>query len=218
MAKTLLQSAKKLLPLIRANLDRIDSECQLPPELAEAMSQKGLFGMYVPKALGGPESDPITAFHVVEAISSVDGSTGWCSFNGTALTAAVSRITIAAAKELFGDPPEVSGSGSARSGGTATVVDGGYTVTGRWNYLSGVDHAKCLFLNCDLVDEKGPVTTETGAPVTRVAIVPIEDGTVHTTWITMGMRGTASNDAEFTDLFVPASHTYVRTEPPDPCS
>ena len=214
MAKTLLQSAKKLLPLIRANLDRIDSECQLPPELAEAMSQKGLFGMYVPKALGGPESDPITAFHVVEAISSVDGSTGWCSFNGTALTAAVSRITIAAAKELFGDPPEVSGSGSARSGGTATVVDGGYTVTGRWNYLSGVDHAKCLFLNCDLVDEKGPVTTETGAPVTRVAIVPIEDGTVHTTWITMGMRGTASNDAEFTDLFVPASHTYVRTEPP----
>ena len=118
MAETLLQSAKKLLPLIRANLDRIDSECQLPPELAEAMSQKGLFGLYVPKALGGPESDPITAFHVVEAISSVDGSAGWCSFNGTALTAAVSRITIAAAKELFGDPPEVSG--SAAMDGTTT--------------------------------------------------------------------------------------------------
>ncbi|WP_375180665.1 acyl-CoA dehydrogenase family protein, partial [Enterococcus rotai] len=73
------------------------------------MSQKDLFGLYVPKVLGGPESDPITAFHVVEAISSVDGSTGWCSFNGTALTAAVSRISIAAAKELFGDPPDVLG-------------------------------------------------------------------------------------------------------------
>ena len=66
----------------------------------------------------------------------------------------------------------------------------------------------------DLVDENGPVTTETGAPVSRVAIVRIEDGTVHRTWNTMGMRGTASHDAEFIDLFVPASHTYVRTEPP----
>ena len=133
MAETLLQAAKNLLPMIRANLDRIDSDCQLPPELAEAMAQKGLFGLYVPKVLGGPESDPVTAFHVVEEVSSVDGSAGWCCFNGTALTAAVSRITIEAAKELFGDPPVVQGSGSARSGGTATVVNGGYTLNGRWN-------------------------------------------------------------------------------------
>ncbi|MCH7738024.1 MAG: acyl-CoA dehydrogenase family protein [Chloroflexi bacterium] len=213
MAESLLDAAKNLVPLIRANLDRIDSESQLPSELAEAMAQKGLFSLYVPRSLGGPESDPITAFHVVEEISSVDGSTGWCSFNGTALTAAVSRITVAAAKELFGDPPDVRGSGSARSGGTATVVSGGYSVSGRWNYLSGLDHAKCLFLNCDLVDDNGPVFSGDGVPVSRVAIVPLEAGTVHQNWTTMGMRGTASNDAEFIDLFVPASHTYSRTEP-----
>ncbi|GIT42813.1 MAG: hypothetical protein Ct9H300mP11_07490 [Chloroflexota bacterium] len=28
------------------------------------------------------------------------------------------------------------------------------------------------------------------------------------TWNTMGMRGTASNDAEYTKLFVPENHTY----------
>ena len=214
MAETLLEAAKKFAPIIRANLDQMDSECQLPSELAEAMAQKGLFSMYVPKCLGGPEADPITAFPVVEEISKADGSAGWCCFNGTALTAAVSRISIEATKELFGDPPDIRGSGSARSGGTAKVTDGGYVVNGRWNYLSGVDHAKCLFLNCDVVDENGSPVSEGGIPVTRVAAVPLDSGTVISNWTTMGMRGTASNDAEYIDLFVPASHTYARTDPP----
>ena len=213
MAETLLEAAKKLVPMIRANLDRMDSECQLPPELAQAMNDQGLLRLYVPKVLGGPELDPLTAFHVVEEISRADGSAGWCSFNGTALTAASSRISIQAAKELFGDPPDVSASGSARSGGTAKVTQGGFIVSGRWNYLSGVDHAKCLFLNCDVVDDNGPVVAEDGSPVNRVVIVPLESGEVHITWSTMGMRGTASNDASFSDLFVPESHTYSRTEP-----
>ena len=213
MAETLLEAAKTFVPVIRANLDQIDSECQLPSELAEAMAQKGLFGLYVPKCLGGPETDPITAFAVVEEISRADGSAGWCCFNGTALTSAVSRISIEAAKELFGDPPDIRGSGSARSGGTAKVTKGGYILDGRWNYLSGVDHAKCLFLNCDLVDDNGPVLAENGIPVTRVAVVPLDAGTVISNWSTMGMRGTASHDAEYTGLFVPASNTYSRTEP-----
>jgi alkylation response protein AidB-like acyl-CoA dehydrogenase len=93
------------------------------------------------------------------------------------------------------------------------VTDGGYIVSGRWNYLSGVDHAKCLFLNCDLVDEKGPVLEADGRPVSRVVVVPVKDGTVHLVWNTMGMRGTASNDASFSDLFVPISHTYERAAP-----
>ncbi len=213
MAETLLEAAKSFVPMIRANLDQIDSECQLPSELAEAMAQKGLFGLYVPECFGGPEADPITAFPVVEEISRADGSVGWCCFNGTALTAAVSRISIEATKELFGDPPDIRGSGSARSGGTAKVTDGGYVLNGRWNYLSGVDHAKCLFLNCDVVDDNGPLVSEDGIPVTRVAVVPLDSGTVISNWTTMGMRGTASNDAEYIDLFVPASHTYLRTDP-----
>ncbi len=213
MPETMLEAAKSVLPMIRANLRQIDSECQLPADLAEVMAAKGLFGLYVPKVLGGPELDPITAFPVVETISQVDGSAGWCCFNGTALTSAVSRISVAAAKELFGDPPVVRASGSARSGGTATVTEGGYIVSGRWNYLSGVDHAKCLVLNCDLVDKNGPVLDADGSPVGRVAIVPLEAGTVHLVWDTMGMRGTASNDVSYSDLFVPSSHAYGRMAP-----
>jgi alkylation response protein AidB-like acyl-CoA dehydrogenase len=105
MADNLIDIAKSLIPLIQSSLDRIDSERQLPSELASAMAQKHLFGLYVPKELGGPETDPITAFRVVEEIAQVDGSVGWCVFNGTAVSSAVARLSPRVAKEIFGGPP-----------------------------------------------------------------------------------------------------------------
>lgn len=50
MAENLLEAAKNLAPMIRANLDLIDSECQLPPDLAEVMAQKGFLVFTCPDA------------------------------------------------------------------------------------------------------------------------------------------------------------------------
>ena len=213
MAESLVDAAKSLVPMILSRLDQMDSDRQLPPELASAMAQKQLFSLYAPKLLGGPEADPITAFHVVEEISKADGSAGWCVFNGSAVISAISRLTVDAAKEIFGDPPVLLGSGSARPEGTAKLTEGGFLVSGRWNYLSGIDHSIALFLNCHVIDDRGPVTAADGSPVTRVAVVPVADGAVLNTWTTLGMRGTASNDAEFSNVFVPTRHTYTRGDP-----
>ena len=211
MPEDLVAVAQSLVPEILANLDRIDAECQLPPELAARMAKHRLFSLYAPKQLGGPELDPLTAFRVVETISHADGSAGWCVFNGTAITAAVSRLTPEAAVELFGDPPDLLGSGSARPEGTATVTDGGYLINGRWNYLSGIDHSTALFLNCRLLNPDGsPVVNEDGTPATRIAVAPVASGDVIDNWTTLGMRGTASNDCEYSDVFVPSRHTYSR--------
>ena len=209
----LITAAKNMVPMILSNLDRIESECQLPAGLAAALAKEDLFGLYLPESLGGPESDPITAFHVVEELSKADGSVGWCSFNGTAITAASAWLPVAVAKEMFGDPPDIRASGSARTEGIARAADGGYLVSGRWNYLSGVDHAKWLFLNCAVHDEKGPALLGDGTPVNRVAVMPVDAAKIHVTWSTLGMRGTASNDAEFFEEFVPLDHTYSRGEP-----
>ena len=211
MPEDLVSVAQSLVPEIRSNLDRIDAECQLPPELAARMAKHRLFCLYAPKELGGPELDPLTAFRVVETISQADGSAGWCIFNGTAITAAISRLTRDAAIELFGDPPDLLGSGSARPEGTATIVDGGYRINGRWNYLSGIDHSTVLFINCRLLNPDGShVTNDDGSLSTRIAVVPVASGTVIDNWTTLGMRGTASNDCEYSDVFVPSHHTYTR--------
>ena len=213
LAGDLLDAAKRFVPEIVANRDRIDSECQLPHELATEMANKGLFGLYVPKELGGPETDPVTAFHVVEEIAQADGSAGWCVFNGAAVSSAVARLSPKAATEIFGDPPVVLGSGSARAGGTARLTDGGYMVSGRWNFLSGIDHSIAIFVACRVVDDNGPVLNDAGNQVMRTVVMRVDQGEVLHTWTTMGMRGTASHDAEYQDVFVPQDHTYTRGDP-----
>ena len=213
MPDHLLRVAESLVPEITASAPRIDAERQLPPELASRMARHGLFGLYVPKALGGPEADPLTAFRVVETISRADGSAGWCVFNGSAITAAVARLAPDAVTELFGDPPVILASGSARPVGAARPVDGGYILNGRWNYLSGIDHSTTLFINCRIEDDAGrPARNPDGSLLTRVAVVPVAAGAVLDNWETLGMRGTASHDCQFTDAFVPAGHTYARSD------
>ena len=209
-ANGLVQAAKNFVPEIIASRDRIDTERQLPHDLAEKMAGKQLFGLYVPKELNGPETDPITAYHVCEEVAQADGSVGWCVFNGTAVSSAVARISPKAAKEIFGDPPVVLGSGSARAGGTAKITEGGYIVSGRWNFLSGIDHSTAIFVACRVIDDNGPVLYSDGAPQFRTVVLPVAKGEVLDTWTTLGMRGTASADAEFSEVFVPEHHTYTR--------
>ena len=214
MPEDLVRVAESLVPEILANLDRIDAECQLPPDLADRMASHNLFCLYAPQALGGPELDPLTAFRVVETISRADGSAGWCVFNGSAITSALSRLTVDAVKEIFGDPPAMLGSGSARPKGAATITEGGYVINGRWNYLSGIDHSTALFLNCRLLKQDGsPARNDDGSPATQVVVAPVASGTVIDNWTTLGMRGTASNDCEYSDVFVPARHSYRRGDP-----
>jgi alkylation response protein AidB-like acyl-CoA dehydrogenase len=206
-------AAKALAPQISAARWDIQSQCQLPDSLAKAMAQAGLLQLYVPAAIGGPETDPITAFKAVEELSKVDGSVGWCSFVASAISMYTAWVPAKLGRELFGQPLDVRAAGSFRPTADALLVDGGYKIGGRWNYVSGVDHANWLFLNCNIVNESGPVRNEQGEPVTRMMIVPRSAGVIEKTWSTMGMRGTGSNDVVIAEEFVPDERTCLLYEP-----
>jgi alkylation response protein AidB-like acyl-CoA dehydrogenase len=92
-------------------------------------------------------------------------------------------------------------------------VDGGYQIGGRWNYVSGSNHANWLILNCNIVDDNGRVSDAEGNPVTRMMIVPRSTAVIEKTWATLGMRGTGSNDVVIQEQFVPEAHTCLLYEP-----
>ena len=76
-------------------------------------------------------------------------------------------------------PPDSSFAGSLRPQGVAFAVDGGYRVSGRWDFVSGVDHAKWLLCTCKVVDAAGPVMRRTGVQDTRTLVLPIKSVQVH---------------------------------------
>ncbi len=216
--QNLVAAAKALRPQIVAARDEIEESRRLPAGLVRAMDAAGLFRTYMPRALGGPELDPVSAFRVVEQVSMADGSAGWCCFIAGSLSLYSGWLRNSVAQELFGTPPTLRGAGSFRPLGTAQITGGGYMVSGQWDFASGCLHANWLGLNCVVADETGPRHISggplNGLPELRMMTVPIEQARVIDNWTVVGLRGTGSNDVAVTDLFVPENRTFALTDQP----
>ncbi len=202
----LIQAAIALAPAIRAARDDAERMRQTPPELAAEITKTGIYQMYFPASMGGPETPPLTAFRVVEEISRIDGSIGWCAMIATALSMNVSLLPVEVGRELAGTPADYRGAGSARPGGKAWKVPGGYRVKGRWNFASGIMNARWLYATCVMADTEKPTLRAVWVPREQVAIVD--------TWQTMGMRGTGSQDFTVDDIFVPEHRSVASDAPP----
>ena len=207
-------SAINLIPHIEASRDEIEALRHLPPTLAKAMTQAGLFQLHLPRAIGGPEHSPLTAFRVVEELSKVDGSVGWCVMIAGSGSLLAGWLSPEVGRDLFGHPPDLRMAGSIRPEGQAYPVDGGYRVKGQWNFASGVHHANWLFCTCLVMNGDQPRLTPSGMPETRSLWVPAEAATIVDTWSVAGMCGTGSHDFVVDDVFVPTSHTLSVADPP----
>ena len=157
-------NAIALKPTIRQYREELDSGNRLPPELARQLNEAGLFQLALPRSMGGPESDPLTSFRVIEELSRVDGSVGWCAMLSSSCSLFAGWLKADIGRAMFGQPPDFRMAGSIRPQGEALVVDGGYHLRGQWDYASGVHHANWLLCTCKLVDANGPLTNPDGTP------------------------------------------------------
>jgi len=207
-------AAIRLAPAVRAARFDAEQMRQTPPDLAAEITKAGIYQMYLPRSMGGPETPPLIAFRVVEELSKADGSVGWCAMIATALSMNVGRLPVDVGQELAGTPADYRGAGSARPGGRAWIVPGGYRVKGRWNFASGIQNARWLYCTCIMMDGDAPVRTAAGAPLLRAMWVPRESVTIVDTWSVMGMRGTGSQDFTVDDVVVPERRSCLSDDPP----
>jgi len=209
-----IDAARELAPQIQASAEEIERARRLPLHLVEAMAQAGLFRLWIPRALGGEEADPMTLVRVVEEVSRADGAAGWCMAIGGEYGAFGGYLPPDAAREIYGSDPHVRTAGAFRPFGDAVVVDGGYRVTGRWPLGSGCQHSAWIVGGCRILDGGQPRLRPDGTPVMRVLFFPAADCEILDTWQSIGLRGTGSHDYAVSDIFVPAARSLSFREPP----
>ncbi len=203
----MIQAARGLRPVIEAAAKRIDDESRLPAELVRTLMEAGLFRLYVPRAYGGGEVTLLEFAEIIEEIARADASTAWCLSQNAGICRLSGFLPAEAAASIFGQPDLAIawGQGQAR----AVKVDGGYRLTGEWNFVSGIRHA--TWLGCQHVpvtDEIGePVPDETGEPQKRIFVFPVADAQIDEVWDVSGLRGTGSDAFRVADLFVPADRS-----------
>jgi len=215
MPHDVVATALNLVPRIRAMREELQTARRVPPSLVQALAEAGLFQLHLPGSMGGPELPPLTTFRVIEEISKVDGSVGWCTMIANGACFFASRLRAEVGRELFGQPPDARIAGSLRPEGKAYPVDGGYRVQGRWDFASGIDHARWLLCTCKVMDGDASRLTPAGTPELRYLLVPANVATIADTWSVVGMCGTGSHDFIVDDVFVPTPHTFSFTEAPD---
>ena len=139
---TLLARAEGLADLIGREAERSEADATLSPVVVDALHESGLFGLMVPKELGGEEADLPTVLDVYEAVSRADGSTGWTLLANATTSAFAGAYTGPAAVEAMftgARIPVAAGQFSPR--GTAVREGDGYTVSGTYSFGSGSAHA-----------------------------------------------------------------------------
>jgi alkylation response protein AidB-like acyl-CoA dehydrogenase len=203
-----LDAVRSAAPIIDEHLETIERERLLPKAVSRVLIDARAFRMLVPRSLGGDELDPMAVCEVVEELSVRDGAVGWCAMIGACNGLFGGLLPRAGAAEIFADLDVVL-AGQFRPSGTAVQVDGGYRVTGRWPFASGIMHSQWLMGGCQIVEPSGASTG-----VAKLMFMPRGDATVVDTWHVGGLRGTGSHDFEVRDVFVPASRTMSFADPP----
>lgn len=180
----------------------IEQARRLPPDLAAALIDTGVFRLWVPASLGGAEADLDTALDAIELASRHDGSTGWCVMIGVTTALNAGGLAHHHAQAVFGDPGAVVG-GFAMPMGTATIANGGLRVSGRWSWGSGSSHCTTMGGGVRVVTATGERAELADGSRSPFVFFSPTDVALLDTWHVAGLRGTASTDYEVHEAFVP---------------
>jgi len=196
----------EVAPALAAAAAEIDRRRELPEAIVDALIERGLFRLLLPRSLAGAELLPAQYIPIIEAIAEIDASTAWCinQNSGCSMTAALLAPEIA--REIFGGPRGILAWGPGP--GEARVAAGGYRVTANWSFASGSQHASWLGCHVPIAEADGtPRLRSDGTPVVRTMLFPKSQTKFTDIWHTIGLRGTASNQYEVDDLFVPEPYS-----------
>ena len=173
----------------------------LPAVTVRTLRGMGAFWLKTPAELGGTPLAPLDFCDVLEEFAYADTTTAWTVMVGNGGTGTVGGwLPDAGARQVFAPgrpPPLVVGTPGPRGAGRA--VPGGYVVSGRWGFASGVAHADWLLAGF----------RDTGDRL-LVGVVPREHAQVVGSWRAAGLQGTGSFDFRLDEVFVPAELTFER--------
>lgn len=191
-AEALLQRAADLVPVLKQRARHAEELRHIPEETISDLKAARLFDIPTPSRFGGSGHEIDLMFRVAMELGRGCGSTAWCYSVISIHNWMLGHWPMAMQEEYFATGPDTISSSSFAPTGKLTPVDGGYRLSGHWEFSSGADAGIWAILGA--MTNAGP----------SFILVPQPDYQVlHDTWHVSGMRGTGSKDIVVEDAFVP---------------
>lgn len=206
----LLAAVESVREILTSHADEAEAMATLSPVTVDALITSGLFTLKLPAVLGGAEADPVTQIEVIEALTAIEPSAGWCTMIGaTSIGLPAAFLAEEAITHLFTGGHIPTAALVAMPTGQAVPVAGGYRVSGRWAFASGVRHAQWLTAGVRVVRASDT------PPEHRMMVFPAAAAQIHDNWHVAGLQGTGSCDFSLTEYVVPDAFTWelLRAQP-----
>ncbi|KHK92925.1 acyl-CoA dehydrogenase family protein [Novosphingobium malaysiense] len=190
--------ARDLVPVLRERAARAEEARIILPETLAELHSTGVLRALQPKRWGGMELPFEACFDVAYELGRGCASTSWAGVNLLIHHWMMGLWDEAAQQDVWGEDPEaLIASGVATACGKARAVEGGYRLSGRWNFSSGVNVATWNMLGMTVVEGE-----DEGEQY--LVVIPKADYTIVDDWQVLGMRSTGSMTVEVDDVFVPS--------------
>jgi alkylation response protein AidB-like acyl-CoA dehydrogenase len=210
-----LERARSLAPFVEKFRDDAENERHMGPELTAAMRERGLFALWTPASLGGPELTVEAVVRVMEELGRLDGSVGWNSMISTNhsilwsyMAPEVAAAMLEGGRKVIAGTIAGGGTVDAPGGGEAIPVPGGYRISGQWAFASGCHHADWMIGNGRIKEDGDFRRGPQGNVALFSFIMQPSEVKLLDTWYTTGMKGTGSHDIAATDVFVPQERVF----------
>jgi 3-hydroxy-9,10-secoandrosta-1,3,5(10)-triene-9,17-dione monooxygenase len=203
----LVARATALRETLRERQDECDAIGRLPDSSLRDFIDAGFWRVVQPRRFGGYELDLDTFLRITMELSRGCPSSGWVYGLTAAHNLIVGLFEEQGQVELFGDGDFRCPLSNLPA--PARKVDGGYVVSGWWDYSSGCDVATHFIGGAVLAEPDGAVDT-------RWVAMRRDQYEIIDNWDTLGMRGTGSRRVVVDDLFIPERHTVPSPNPARP--
>jgi len=189
--------ARALVPVLRERAAGAEALRQMAKETEGDLHRTGLFRFHQPRRWGGMELPFAALFDIPAEIGRGCASTAWNVANLAVHHWLLALYDPRAQEEVWGQNPDaLVASGIAFPQGRGRKVDGGFVVSGYWNFSSGVDPSDWNML-ATIVRDGDRVVDH------RMCLVPKRDYEIVDDWQVLGMRSTGSKSVRATEIFVP---------------
>jgi len=200
----LISRAAAMRPMLRAGQAECEKAGRIADVTNDAFVKAGFYRTLQPRRFGGYEFDVPTFLRVMMEVARGCPESGWV----LALTAGHAHLMASFPEEgqrdAYGSRGEFRGPAAFNPPGAAIPAEGGFIVTGAWDYASGCDIAT-HFLGL------APIKVSAGEPPqgTITMLFEREQIRIVDNWHVMGMQGTGSRRVIVENVFVPVHRTLV---------
>jgi 3-hydroxy-9,10-secoandrosta-1,3,5(10)-triene-9,17-dione monooxygenase len=205
-----MRRAREIVPTLRERAQKCEEARVLLPENEKLLHETGLFRYHQPRRFGGMELPFIAVVDIVAEVARGCPSTAWNVGNLGCHHWILAYYDPETQHEVWDENPDaLIASSIALAAGRGRKVEGGFVVSGRWPFSSGVDNSQWNMLAVTIYEDDAKPSSR---PVDwRLCLVPKNDYTIIDTWYAMGMVGTGSKDIEVKEVFVPERRALALT-------